>query len=116
MKKGTVIVLFVAGGFILYVLFSLLNAEPVKVTSELDRSGDLVSVQGELSNVGDASGPVTVEVRYYNDAGTTIARDTLNLHALAKGASEQFQSPRRTLRGVASYSIYLNHGRNPYGN
>jgi len=116
MKKGAAVVLIVAAGFILYVFFSLLNAEPVKVTSELDRSGNSVSVQGELSNAGDASGPVTVEVRYYNDAGATIARDTLSLHALAKGASEQFQSPRRILPGVASYSIYLNHGRNPYGN
>jgi hypothetical protein len=116
MKRGTVIVLIGAAGFILYVFFSLLNAEPVKVTSQLDRSGDSVSVAGELSNAGDESGPVTVEVRYYNETGATIARDTLSLHALAKGASEQFQSPRRVLPGVASYSIYLNHGRNPYGN
>jgi hypothetical protein len=116
MKKGTAIVLIVAGGFILYVFFSLLNAEPVQVTSQLARSGGLVFVQGELSNAGEASGPVTVEVRYYNQAGATIARDTLNLHPLGKGASEPFQSPHRTLPDVTSYSIYLNHGKNPYGN
>jgi hypothetical protein len=116
MRRGTAIVLIVVAGFILYVFFSLLDAEPVKVTSQLDRSDGLVSVRGELRNSGDASGPVTVEVRYYNEAGATIARDTINLHALAKGASERFQSPSRTLPRVASYSIYLNHGRNPYGN
>lgn len=116
MRRGTTIVLIVAVAFGLYVLFSLLNAEPVRVMSRLDRSGDLVSVTGELSNTGDASGPVTVEVRYYNESGATIAKDTMNLNALARGSSERFQSPLRSLPGVSSYSIYLNHGRNPYGN
>jgi hypothetical protein len=116
MRKGTTIVLIVAAGFVLYVFFSLLNAEPVKVSSKLDRIGSVVFVAGELSNAGEASGPVTMEVRYYDQSGATIAKDTLNLNALAKGASESFQSQPRSLPGVASYSIYLNHGKNPYGN
>jgi hypothetical protein len=116
MRKGTAIVLIVAVAFALYTFFSLLNAEPVKVTSRLDRSGDVVSVKGELSNTGEESGPVTVEVRYYDQSGATIAKDTINLNALAKGSSESFQSPPRTLPAASSYSIYLNHGRNPYGN
>jgi hypothetical protein len=116
MRRSTIIVLIVVVGFVSWMFFALLHAEPVKVTSRLERSGDTVSVEGELVNSGDASGPVTVEVRYYNESGATIARDTLNLRALAKGGSEGFQSPSRSLPGVASYSIYLNHGRNPYGN
>jgi hypothetical protein len=116
MHRSGVLILVIALVFIGFVFFSLFRSEPVKVSgARLVRSGDQVSVLGEVSNSGDDSGPLRLEVRYYDREGRTVGSDVISIDSLRPGASSKFRSPPRTDRGVANFSIYLNHGRNPYG-
>ena len=117
MRRGAIVILLVAVGFVGYVFYGLMTVEPVKVgASRLVRIGGQVLVEGEVRNTGDASGPVEVEVRYFDSKGHMLAEDAVSVGTLQKNASTTFKSPPRQLDGVADFSIYLNHGKNPYGN
>jgi hypothetical protein len=117
MRKGTLVVLLVALGFAGLVFYSLLGSEPVKMSHvRLVRSAGQVSVEGEVRNTGDDSGPLQLEVRYYDRDGHAVGKDTVSMDGLRRGDSAHFSSPPRVDRDVADFSIYLNHGRNPYGN
>jgi hypothetical protein len=117
MRKGTLAVLVAALFFAGLVFYTLVGSEPVKVSqARLVRSGGQVSVQGEVRNTGDDSGPLQVEVRYYDREGHTVGKDVVSIDGLHRGETAHFSSPSRADRGVADFSIYLNHGRNPYGN
>jgi len=117
MRPGRVVIAAGALAFCGYVLYALLNLEPVRVSaSRLEHHGDAVCVAGSLANSGPDAGPLDLEVRYYDAGGRTIAKDTIVVQQLAKGARTGFRSPERRLSGVADFSIYLNHGKNPYGN
>jgi hypothetical protein len=117
MRKATIAVMIGALCFAAYVFYLLAGAEPVKVAdTRLVRSGDQVSVEGEVRNTGDDTGPLQVEVQYFDRAGHSIGKDMVSLDGLRRGAAAHFQSSPRPDDGVADFSIYLNHGRNPYGN
>jgi len=117
MRKGAIIVLLAALCFCAYVLFTLLGVEPIKVGgSRLIRSGDNVSVEGDLHNTGADAGPIEVEVRYFDRSGRALGTDKVAVDGLRSGADSHFKSTPRKDDGVADFSIYLNHGRNPYGN
>ena len=115
-RKGTVIL--IAGlCFAIYVFYALVSAEPVKVAdTRMVRSGDRVSVEGEVRNTGDDTGPLQVEVHYFDRDGRSLGKDTVSMDGLRRGAGAHFRSSPRPGDGVADFSIYLNHGRNPYGN
>ncbi|MGA8644773.1 FxLYD domain-containing protein [Candidatus Binatus sp.] len=117
MRKGAIIVLLGAVCFAAYVFYSLTGVEPVKVAdTRLVRSGDRVSVEGEVRNTGDDTGPLQLEVRYFDRDGHSIGKDVVSMDGLRRGAVAHFKSSARPDDGVADFSIYLNHGRNPYGN
>jgi hypothetical protein len=117
MRKGAIVVLLGALGFAAYVLYSLNGVEPVKVAdTRLVRSGDQVSVEGEVRNTGDDTGPLQLEVRYFDRDGHSIGKEVVSLDGLRRGGTAHFKSSARPDDGVADFSIYLNHGRNPYGN
>ena len=117
MRKGAIAILLGAVCFAGFVFYALLGSEPVKVSQvRLIRSGGQVSVQGEVRNTGDDSGPLEVEVRYYDREGRTVGKDVVSIDGLRRGDAAHFSSSPRVDRGVADFSIYLNHGRNPYGN
>jgi hypothetical protein len=117
MRKGGLIILIAAVCFGAYVFYTLLGVEPVKVThSKLVRSGNEVSVQGELRNTGEDVGALELEIRYFDRGGRSLGRDTVSVGELKNGARITFRSPPRQMAAVAEYSIYLNHGRNAYGN
>ena len=115
--RKSVIVVLLALSFAGYVFYALVGAEPVNVDeSRLVRSGNHVLVEGEVRNTGDDTGPLQVEVRYFDRDGHSIAKDVVSMDGLRHGAAAHFKSPARPADGVADFSIYLNHGRNPYGN
>jgi hypothetical protein len=117
MRKSAIIVLLVALCFAGYVFFALVGTEPVKVAeTRLVRSGGQVLVEGEVRNTGDDTGPLQVEVHYFDRAGHSIGKDVVSVDGLRHGAAVHFKSSPRADDGVADFSIYLNHGRNPYGN
>jgi len=70
MRKSAIVVLLGALCFAGYVFYSLIGAEPVKVgDTRLVRSGDQVSVEGVVRNTGDDTGPIQVEVHYFDRDG-----------------------------------------------
>jgi len=117
MRKGAFIVLLGSICFAAYVLYSLTGVEPVKVgDTRLIRSGNEVSVEGDVRNTGDDTGPLELEVSYYDSNGRPRGKDVVSIGGLSRGASAHFKSSPRPDLSVADFSIYLNHGRNPYGN
>lgn len=117
MRKSTIVLLVVAAGFAAFVFYSLTRVEPVKVVrSQMNRSGGEVCVVGELRNTGRKSGPLDLEVHYFNKSGREIGQDKIVVGGMARGAKAAFRTPERALPGASDFSIYLNHGRNPYGN
>ncbi|HYB89777.1 MAG TPA: FxLYD domain-containing protein [Candidatus Binataceae bacterium] len=117
MRKSTLLILLGAGAFAAWVFYSLSRVEPVRVVrSTIQHRGGRVFVEGELSNGGPDVGSLEVEVRYYDRSGREVGEDKFALGGLKNGAHASFRGPERDLEGVAGYSLYLNHGRNPYGN
>lgn len=117
MRKGTLVILLGAIAFVAIVFVLLVRNEPVKVVeSRLVRHGAEVSVEGRLRNSGSDAGPLDLEVRYYAINGDALGEDVLKIKPLRAGSEQTFHTPSHDLAAVRSYSIYLNHGRNPYGN
>jgi hypothetical protein len=117
MRLRTIVILLVSLGFIGWVFYALRGAEPVKVMeTQLKRDGGQVFVMGKLQNSGTDTGPVDIEVRYFDAGGHAVGQDKIVVDKLQPGVLTQFQTPHRTIDGAESFSLYLNHGRNPYGN
>jgi len=75
MRKSAIVVLLGALCFAGYVFYSLIGAEPVKVgDTRLVRSGDQVSVEGVVRNTGDDTGPIQVEVHYFDRDGHAVTK------------------------------------------
>ena len=88
MRKGAIIILLAALCFAAYVLYSLTGVEPVKVgDTRLIRSGNEVSVEGDVRNTGDDTGPLQVEVRYFDRDGHSIGKDVVSMDGLRRGAT-----------------------------
>jgi hypothetical protein len=116
-KIGRVTGLVVGLGFVGFVIYSLLQTEPIKVLHpQLQHSAAGGYVSGAVENTGPDEESVNLEIRYYDARGHQIFSDNVKLDQLSSGATRPFASPSRELPEGASYSIYLNHGRNPYGN
>lgn len=108
-----------AGGLVFagFVIFSLITLEPVEVVrSHLEHDGNRVFVAGAVRNTASHARGIELEVHYYDRNGRPLGQDSLNLEGLQAGAIRDFKSPSRVLEGVEDFTIYLNNGRNPYGN
>ena len=117
MRGGTWIMLASGLAFASFVLYSLFTIEPVKVVrSHLEHDGDRVFVAGEVRNTADQPRAIELEVHYCDHNGRALGQDSLSFDGLQAGALRDFKSPPRVLAGVEDFSIYLNNGRNPYGN
>jgi hypothetical protein len=116
-KLGRIVGVAAVLAFAAFVFYSLLHVEPVKVLHpRLERSAAGVFLAGAVRNTTSGEEAVDVEVRYYDSRGRQVATDTVKIAHLSSGETRKFSAPPRDLPGVSSYSIYLNHGRNPYGN
>ncbi len=116
-KKGSLIILVSSLVFVALIFHSLLDVQPVQVlASRLERDNGKVFVVGKVRNTGSRAVAIDLEVHYYAKSGQKLGQDTISLNDLKAGEVEPFRSPPRVLPGVAEFSLYLNHGRNPYGN
>ena len=117
MKKGSLLILVASLVFMALVFHSLFDVQPVQVlASRLERDNGKVFVVGEVKNTGSRPVGIDLEVHYYARDGQKLGQDTIALNDLKAGEIAPFRSPPRALPGVAEFSLYLNHGRNPYGN
>src|SRR5713101_3533961 len=105
MRRGAIVVLLAALCFAAYVLYTLTGVEPIKVAgSRLIRSGDQVSVEGDLHNTGADAGPIEVEVRYYDRGGRAIGIDKVAVDGLRSGDESHFKRTPRKDDGGADFS------------
>jgi hypothetical protein len=117
MRKGAWIMAVGALGFAGFVFYSLISVEPIKVVqSHLEQDGDRVYVAGQVRNTGSHERAIELEVHYYDRSGRPLGQDTIDLVGLPAGGMRDFKSPPREIAGVQDFSIYMNNGRNPYGN
>jgi hypothetical protein len=117
MRKGAYLVIVIAAAFVAFVVYSLVNVQAVQVAEmHLQHRGAEVFVEGKLKNTSDRTAAVELEVHYYDKDGRPLGQDRLTLDNLRAGSMTSFKSPAHELSGVADFSLFLNHGRNPYGN
>ncbi len=117
LRPASGLILAGAAGFVVLVFALLARVEPIEVvSSRLDRAGDQVSVEGVLRNTGADAGAISLEVRYYDSQGRKLAEDKVALGGLRSGAETRFASPARRLEDVRDFTVYIDRGRNPYGN
>jgi hypothetical protein len=106
-----------AGAFCVVVLWLLMRSQPVQVTaSRLEESHGQIYVAGQIRNQGDTASSVKLELHYFDQAGHPLGLDTISVDRLAAGSVRGFHGPPHDPGTIAAYSIYLNQGRNPYGN
>ncbi len=116
MRRISLIVFAILAGFTIFLIHALYNVSPVTViASRLERQGGRVYVSGELRNASDRPASIDLEVHYFDRGGRAIGQNTVSIDDLAPG-TRPFTTPPLTLDGVKDFTLYLNHGRNPYGN
>jgi hypothetical protein len=117
MRKGTLFMLLAAMAFAATVFVLLTRAQPVKVIdSHFEREGDRVFVSGDLRNTGAQPATLDLEIHYYDSAGRALGEDRMQIGPLEAGAERHFRGPAHVPGAIANFSLYLNEGRNPYGN
>jgi hypothetical protein len=100
-----------------YLLWALQAEEKIRVVSKkLERTNAGVVVSGEVYNAASTPTSVKVEVTFFNSSGRKLAEDVVDLPNLPVGASTSFRTQPQQLSDVQDYSLYVNAGRNMYGN
>jgi hypothetical protein len=117
MRSSSLIVLVVLVAIAGLIAWSFHSAAPVAVlSSHLERGQGMVYVEGKLRNASSSPAAIDVEVHYYDGNGRAIGQNEVSLAKIPAGGVSDFKTPPLSLDGVTDFSIYLNHGRNPYGN
>ncbi len=117
MRRGTLFIVLGAMAFVAVVFVLLLHVQPIKVIdSGLEHEGDNVFVAGDLRNSGAGPATLELEIHYYDRAGRPLGEDRLQVGPLGAGARQHFRGPAHAAGSVEDFSLYLNQGRNPYGN
>jgi hypothetical protein len=103
--------------FVAFVVWNFGHAEPFALDGlKLERAGEGVSLSGNVRNYGARTSLVRVEVTFFTADGREAGKETVELRDLEGGGEKPFRTPTLRGAGVASYSVYVNAGRNPYGN
>ena len=117
MKKSSWIVLGAGLAFGALVAHAFFSVQPVQViSSRLEHDSNGVYVTARLQNTGDRPRAFDMEVHYYDANGRPLGADTIAIKRLDPGSTADFSSPPHQIAAVKDFSIYLNNGRNPYGN
>ena len=103
--------------FVVYLLWTLWAEEKVRIVSKtLEHTDAGVVVSGEVYNAASAVTSVKVEVSFFNGSGHKLAEEVVELDNLPVGVSTSFHTQPKPLTDVRDYTIYINAGRNMYGN
>ena len=103
--------------FVVYLLWALRAEEKVRVINKtLERTDAGVVVSGEVYNAASVVTSAKVEVSFFNGSGHKVAEEIVELNNLPVGVSTAFHTQPKPLTDVQDYSIYINAGRNMYGN
>ena len=115
--QRTVILLGVVIGFIGYFFWALQSEEVFRVVSKkLEQTEAGVIVSGEVHNTTTSASAVNVEVTLFNQRGQKLSEETVTLSNVQAGSTVPFRTQPKQLTDVRDYTIYVNTGRNMYGN
>jgi hypothetical protein len=100
-----------------YLWWALRAEEAFRVTNKrLERTDSGVVVSGEIHNTAAATAAVNVEVTFFDQRGRQLSKEVISLDNLEAGATVAFRTQPKILADVKDYTIYVNTGRNMYGN
>lgn len=117
MRRDRLLLVLGAMAFAAIVVVLLARAQPVKVIdSHFEHAGEAILVSGDLRNTGKSPATLDLEIHYFDRAGRPLGADTIRVGPLAAGAEQHFRGPAHAPGSVSSFTLYLNQGRNPYGN
>jgi hypothetical protein len=103
--------------FATYLLWALRAEEVFRVTNKkLEYTDSGVIVSGEIRNTAATASAVNVEVTFFDARGRQLSKEVITLDNLETGATVAFHTQPTRLTDVKDYTIYVNTGRNMYGN
>jgi hypothetical protein len=109
--------LVVLAVFVAYLLWALRAEEVFQVANKkLEHTDAGVVVSGEVRNTATAASGVNVEVTFFDARGRQLGKEVVTLNNLEAGATAPFRTQPKMLPDVKDYTIYVNTGRNMYGN
>ncbi len=115
--QRTLITLGVVIAFIGYFFWALQSEEVFRVVSKrLEQTDAGVIVSGEVYNTTPSASAINVEVTLFNDRGQKLSEETVVLADVQAGGTVPFRTQPKRLTDVKDYTIYVNTGRNMYGN
>ncbi len=100
-----------------YLIWALRAEEAFQVANKkLEYTDAGVVVSGEVRNTAAAASAVNVEVTFFDGHGRQLGKEVIALSNLEAGATAAFRTQPQRLADVKDYTIYVNTGRNMYGN
>ena len=113
MFGGALLVLLFLG----YFLWALRSEETFQVVEKkIEHTDNGVVVSGEVYNASASPTSLNVEVSFFDSRGRELSKETVTLNSLDSGGRATFRTQPKQLPDVKDYTIYLNTGRNMYGN
>ena len=115
--KRTLLWLALLALFAGYLLWALRAEEVFRVANKkLEHTDAGVVVSGEVLNSTAAASAVNVEVTFFDGRGRQLTKEVISLSNLEAGATAAFRTQPKRFTDVQDYTIYVNTGRNMYGN
>ena len=103
--------------FIGYFFWALRSEEVFRVVSKrLEQTDAGVIISGEVHNTTTNASAINVEVTLFNHRGQKLSEETVTLADVQAGSTAPFRTQPKQLTDVKDYTIYVNTGRNMYGN
>lgn len=103
--------------FATYLIWALRAEEVFRVANKkLEYTDAGVVVSGEVHNTAAAASAINIEVTFFDARGRQLSKEVITLNNLEAGATAAFHTQPTMLTDVKDYTIYVNTGRNMYGN
>lgn len=103
--------------FLGYFFWALRSEETFRVVEKkIEHTNDGVVVSGEIYNASSSPTSLNIEVSFFDSRGREIAKEIVALDSLDAGSHATFHTQPKRLPDMTDYTIYLNTGRNMYGN
>ncbi len=115
--RRTLLWLAVLIAFGAYLIWALRAEEAFQITDKkLEYTDSGVVVSGEIRNTAATASAVNIEVTFFDARGRQLNKEVVTLDNLEAGATAMFRTQPKMLTDVKDYTIYVNTGRNMYGN
>ncbi|MBM4254938.1 MAG: hypothetical protein FJ147_03470 [Deltaproteobacteria bacterium] len=115
--QRTIVTLGVVAVLIGYFFWALQSEEVFRVVSKkLEQTDAGVVVSGEVHNTTTDASAINVEVTLFNQRGQKLSEETVTLDNVQAGSIAPFRTQPKRVTDVKDYTIYVNTGRNMYGN